>query len=109
MRAEEDKKTTGHWPGTKQAEETVRQDEKEMQIGERLNHLSRLAHDCNNMLGAISGYAELIDLSNKNRGYTRDPKLEQRISAILQASIRAANNIDKIRENLTVVSAQLIK
>ncbi|MFW5775254.1 MAG: hypothetical protein ACOCW2_03095 [Chitinivibrionales bacterium] len=71
------------------------------ELEECFSRLSELAHDCNNMLGAVAGYADMIKLSNRHdTGIPRDVQLEKRISIILQASMRAADQVDNIRKTI---------
>ncbi len=70
--------------------------------------LSKLAHDCNNMLGAVAGYADMIKLSNLNKdGLALDKVLEKRIKMILQASIRAADKIEMISRVIKSIPDQV--
>jgi two-component system, cell cycle sensor histidine kinase and response regulator CckA len=50
-----------------------------------------VAHDFNNILGAISGYADII-----RQKYSQDPKLDKYASMILSAATRAADLTSKL-------------
>ncbi len=75
-------------------EDQLRQGEKLRAVGELAGGI---AHDFNNMLGAISGYADLIEETNKDeQGNTRDEDLQKRIAVISRASGRAADLVAKL-------------
>lgn len=75
-------------------EEQLRQSEKLRAIGELAGGV---AHDFNNMLGAITGYADLIAEENMDEhGRDKDAVLGKRITTITRASYRAADLIKKL-------------
>lgn len=75
-------------------EEQLRQSEKLRAIGELAGGV---AHDFNNMLGAITGYADLIAEENRDKhGKNKDAVLGKRIATITKASYRAADLIKKL-------------
>jgi|GEM_PF-5860529 len=56
-----------------------------------------VAHDLNNVLGAIMGYAEMILMENEDeRGEQKIPGLGHRVSTIIKAAVRASDLIGRL-------------
>jgi two-component system, cell cycle sensor histidine kinase and response regulator CckA len=78
----------------KALEEQYRQSQKMESVGLLAGGV---AHDFNNILSAIMGYASLIRIENREKGTTgRDPKLEEQTTAILNAGDRATDLVRKL-------------
>jgi signal transduction histidine kinase len=61
--------------------------------------LSKLIHDLNNIIGPVSGYADLIRNDNcRDNGTPEDPKLAKRIEKIRICVEKAGEIIEKLNE-----------
>jgi PAS domain S-box-containing protein len=75
-------------------EEQYRQSQKMESVGLLAGGV---AHDFNNILSAILGYASLMRIENREKGTTGcDPKLEEQTTAILKAGDRATDLVRKL-------------
>jgi PAS domain S-box-containing protein len=75
-------------------EEQYRQSQKMESVGLLAGGV---AHDFNNILSAILGYASLMRLENREKGTAGcDPKLEEQTTAILKAGDRATDLVRKL-------------
>jgi signal transduction histidine kinase len=62
-----------------------------------LRRSGAVAHDLNNMLSAILGYAEMIRLSNENgRGEGYDPELDRKAGKIIEAANQASKLVERL-------------
>jgi PAS domain S-box-containing protein len=78
----------------KTLEEQYRQSQKMESVGLLAGGV---AHDFNNILSAILGYASLMRLENREKGKDGcDPKLEEQTTAILKAGDRATDLVRKL-------------
>jgi two-component system cell cycle sensor histidine kinase/response regulator CckA len=78
----------------KALEEQYRQSQKMESVGLLAGGV---AHDFNNILSAILGYASLMRIENREKGTAGvDPKLEEQTTAILKAGDRATDLVRKL-------------
>ncbi|HUI92205.1 MAG TPA: response regulator [Chitinivibrionales bacterium] len=78
----------------KALEEQYRQSQKMESVGLLAGGV---AHDFNNILSAVMGYASLIRLENREKGgAASDPKVEEQATAILNAGDRATDLVRKL-------------
>jgi PAS domain S-box-containing protein len=78
----------------KTLEEQYRQSQKMESVGLLAGGV---AHDFNNILSAIMGYASLMRIENREKGTTgANPKLEEQTTAILNAGDRATDLVRKL-------------
>jgi len=80
----------------KQDEEEKRRLEDQLRQAQKMEAIGQLAggiaHDFNNMLGAISGYADMI----KKKFAPENPTLDKYISRVLDAAVRSASLTSKL-------------
>jgi PAS domain S-box-containing protein len=85
----------------KHAEEEQRRMQEKLNNAQKMEAIGRLAggvaHDFNNMLSGIMGYAEVIKRRNLNNdGTPRDPEMERFADVIIKATERAGDMTEKL-------------